>query len=225
MRPTASAATLRPITTTAPAGGLAAIGAALKRIPIDLGQASLRERTMGKLLAMDSVPPALPGQRALDVGCREGIQTRWLERRGYEVVSIDKEPQYAPAQAVDVDDGLPLGDAEVDVVWCSEVIEHLRDPAAAIGEFRRVLRPGGTMVLTTPNSHFWLCRLGSLVGLTPQVCQNRDHKWFFDEAEVRALCPRAEISGYFPYAVWKRRITRGVGALSPTFVIVERADS
>lgn len=221
MRPSVSAALPRPVAVPAPLDGILA---ALKRVPIDLGQASLRERTMGKLLAMQAVPPAQPGQRALDVGCREGIQSRWLEGRGYEVVPIDKEPHYAPAMAVDVDAGLPFPDAHVDILWCSEVIEHLRDPAAAVAEFRRVLRPGGAMVLTTPNSAFWLCRLAALVGLTPQVCQNRDHKWFFSERDIRALFPRAELSGYFPYAVWKRRIARGVGALSPTFVIVERRD-
>ena len=123
--------------------------------------------------------------------------------------------------AVDLDHGLPLPDATFDLVWCSEVIEHLRDPAATVAELRRVTRPGGLLVLTTPNSWFWLARLGCLVGLTPQRCQNADHKHFFARRDVRQLFPNAAIAGYFPYALIKRRIERLVGVLSPTFVIVE----
>ena len=196
-------------------------GRRCKAIPIDLGQAALRETTKGKRIALGAVPAARPGARALDVGCREGIQSAWLASRGYAVTGIDKQPQCAHGIAVDLDHGLPLPDATFDLVWCSEVIEHLRDPAATVAELRRVTRPGGLLVLTTPNSWFWLARLGCLVGLTPRRCQNADHKHFFARRDVRRLFPNAAIAGFFPYALIKRRIERLVGVLSPTFVIVE----
>ena len=199
----------------------ARLARACKSIPIDLGQAALRETTMGKRIALGAVPAALPGQRALDVGCREGIQSAWLAARGYDVTGVDKEPHCAHGIAVDLDEGLPLPDAHFDVVWCSEVIEHLRDPAATIAELRRVTKPGGLMVLTTPNSWFWLSYLACLVGLTPKRCQNADHKHFFSLRDVRALFPTASLAGYFPYVLTKRRIERAIGLLSPTFVIVE----
>lgn len=193
----------------------------LKQIPIDLGQGNLRSTTKGKQIAMDAVPPAHFGAMALDVGCREGIQTRWLEQRGYRVTAIDKEPQYRAAQRVDIEQGLPFPDAHFDLLWCSEVIEHLHDVPAALREFRRVLKPGGRMVLTTPCSYFWLMRMASWIGLSPARLQNPDHKQFFSLADIRQLFPQGEVYGYFPYMLVKMTLRRGVGLLSPTFVIVE----
>jgi len=53
-------------------------------------------------------------------------------------VNVDREP-------------LPYPDAAFDVVTCSEVIEHLENFRALLREAHRVLRPGGLLVLTTPN--------------------------------------------------------------------------
>lgn len=46
---------------------------------------------------------------------------------------------------------IPLPDHSADLICCSEVIEHLLDPAPLIREWRRVLRPGGMVLVTTPN--------------------------------------------------------------------------
>jgi SAM-dependent methyltransferase len=45
---------------------------------------------------------------------------------------------------------LPFGDGEFDLVLCAETIEHVRDVQLLLSEIRRVLRPGGTLALTTP---------------------------------------------------------------------------
>ena len=195
----------------------------LKRIPIDVGQGTLRGTTKGKLIAMSAVPWPKAGATALDVGCREGIQTRWLEARGYVVTSIDKEPQYQSAQTVDIEQGLPFPDAAFDLIWCSEVIEHLHNVPHALQEFRRVLKPQGNLIITTPNSYFWLMRSLQLLGFTPSRLQNPDHKQFFHLADIQRLFPSAHISGFFPYMLVKYKITRAIGLLSPTFVIVETA--
>jgi SAM-dependent methyltransferase len=193
-----------------------------KRVPLDLGQGNLRFVTEGKLIAQALVPAATADRStALDVGCREGAQTRWLEQRGYTVTSIDVEKVYPRAEIVDADKELPYPDASFDTVWCSEVIEHLDDPAFSLSELRRVLKPGGTLVLTTPNSYAWFYRLASATGLPPAKLQHAGHKQFFDEADIQRLFPRARIYGYFPYALVKRRIRRGLGWLTPTFVVVE----
>lgn len=193
-----------------------------KRVPLDLGQGNLRFVTKGKLIARDLVPQARPGQTALDVGCREGEQSRWLEARGYEVTSIDVEKVYDRASVVNADEPLPYADGSFDLVWCSEVIEHLQDPAASLAEMRRVLKPGGTLLLTTPNSYAWFYRLLGAAGVPPARLQHPGHLHFFDEAGVRRLCPDAEVYGYFPYAGFKTTIERGLGLLTPTFVLVEK---
>jgi SAM-dependent methyltransferase len=194
----------------------------LKRVPLDLGQGALAERTQGKKIALSLVPSGT-GRRALDVGARAGQQTRWLSDRGYDVTSIDLEPRFQGCQCVDVNAPLPYPDDTFDLIWCSEVIEHLEDPAAAGQEFRRVVRAGGDIILTTPNSFAWLFRVIAPFGLTPERIQRPDHRHFFDIRAIRALFPDAELYGYFPYALIKLTITRGVGALSPTFVVHIRA--
>jgi SAM-dependent methyltransferase len=54
--------------------------------------------------------------------------------------------------------GLPVTDGAADVVIMSELIEHLVDPDAAVAEARRILRPGGALLLSTPNLAAWYNR-------------------------------------------------------------------
>ena len=63
--------------------------------------------------------------------------------------------------------GLPVADGVADVVIMSELIEHLVDPDGAIAEVRRVLRPGGSLLLSTPNLAAWYNRGLLAVGIQP----------------------------------------------------------
>lgn len=192
----------------------------LKRIPIDLGQGAVAETTEGKQIALRLVPPGIE-RTALDVGCRDGHQTRWLRGRGYTVTSIDVESDFVDAQIVDANARLPFDDNSFDLIWSSEVIEHLADPAFSLDELRRVARPGGEIIMTTPNSYMVLFRALAAVGLTPKKIQRDDHLHFFDLADIERLAPDAELYGYFPWLLIKRTVfaNRWVGALSPTFVM------
>ena len=153
------------------------------------------------------------------MGAREGIQTRWLAHRSYQVTPIDIEPVFAACKKVDANKELPFENGEFDLVWCSEVIEHVRDPEYSLREMARVVKPGGHIILTTPNSYAWIFRFIALFGLTPQKIQRKDHLHFFNIDDIKSLAPDAVIYGYFPYMMVKKTIVRGVGALSPTFVI------
>jgi 2-polyprenyl-3-methyl-5-hydroxy-6-metoxy-1,4-benzoquinol methylase len=196
----------------------------LKRLPIDLGQANLRGTTKGKLIALDFVPSG-QGKTALDVGCREGIQSAWLEGKGYEVTSIDVEKAYSKCLVVDVNDGLPFPDNSFDLIWSSEVIEHLVSPEAFVQECERTLKPGGKLVLTTPNSTFWLYPLARLFGKTAKDLQHPGHLHFFSIRDMQKLFPKGQLFGFFPYWILKFRITKGIGFLSPSFVIVNEKSS
>jgi 2-polyprenyl-6-hydroxyphenyl methylase/3-demethylubiquinone-9 3-methyltransferase len=100
------------------------------------------------------------GARVLDVGCGEGRFTEELARAGARAVGIDiaEEPlRRARARApeldlrlVDGDAPWELADAEFDVVWAGETIEHVADTAAWLSEVRRVLRSGGMLLASTP---------------------------------------------------------------------------
>ncbi len=48
---------------------------------------------------------------------------------------------------------LPLKSGTVDFLFCTETLEHMTDPAAAVAEFARVLKPGGSMMIQSPNAH------------------------------------------------------------------------
>jgi ubiquinone/menaquinone biosynthesis C-methylase UbiE len=52
---------------------------------------------------------------------------------------------------VEPDGTLPFGHGEFDLVWCSEVLEHIPDVAAVLHEVRRVLKRGGRLLLTVPH--------------------------------------------------------------------------
>jgi len=63
--------------------------------------------------------------------------------------------------------GLPIADGAADVVIMSELIEHLVDPDQAVAEVRRVLRPGGSLLLSTPNLAAWYNRGLLAAGIQP----------------------------------------------------------
>lgn len=100
------------------------------------------------------------GERALDLGCGEGTFTAVLARHGAAPIGADvAEAALARARAAHPDlpfvltpphGPLPFADASLDVVWASEVIEHVADTARWLSEVRRVLAPGGRLLLTTP---------------------------------------------------------------------------
>jgi SAM-dependent methyltransferase len=91
----------------------------------------------------------------LDLGCGHGFWTSHMAERGMRVVGIEPEVERvaeaaASARApVVAGDGssLPFGDATVGLVWCIHVLHHLDDPVRVLAEIRRVLRPGGHLVL------------------------------------------------------------------------------
>lgn len=112
-----------------------------------------------------------PGELLLDLGCGFGRHAYEAAKRGARVVAFD----YADGELKEVrntfgamvDDGqvgpeslagavqgdatqLPFADATFDRIVASEVLEHIADDAAAIGELSRVLRPGGVMAATVP---------------------------------------------------------------------------
>ena len=193
----------------------------LKKLPFDVGQAEHKHDSAGKRIAFSFIGGGA-GKHALDIGCRDGYWSERLKGQGYEVSSLDLEPYYAPAITHNVESGLPYPDNHFDVVWCTEVLEHLHTPGYLLEEIERVLIPGGMAVLTTPNSNWWFYWIVRVWGWTPQKLQNPDHKQFFTERAIRTLAPGYELMGYFPYAVRFYPIRSLVGALSPTFVLVRR---
>jgi len=103
----------------------------------------------------------------LDVGCGSGRFGTFIpdlcgSYRGVDAVRYDGFPDDAILLKADLDrEPLPLADASIDVVVSLETVEHLESPRAFCRELVRVLRPGGWLLVTTPNQRS-LLSLGSL---------------------------------------------------------------
>jgi 2-polyprenyl-3-methyl-5-hydroxy-6-metoxy-1,4-benzoquinol methylase len=97
-----------------------------------------------------------PGDRILDAGC--GMGDMLLRLEGYDAVGIDLSAEYVEvcherglqAQVGRVEK-LPWPRDHFDMVICTDVLEHVLDLNKAVRELLRVLKPGGTLIVRTPN--------------------------------------------------------------------------
>jgi SAM-dependent methyltransferase len=114
------------------------------------------ERRRALLLA-----EARPGERVLDLGCGAGRFVAALRAAGADAVGVElaeaalerarRNVPGADLRLLEPDGSLPLAHGEIDLVWCSEVLEHVPDTGALLTEARRVLRPGGRLLVTVPD--------------------------------------------------------------------------
>jgi SAM-dependent methyltransferase len=99
-------------------------------------------------------------ERALDLGCGDGrlaaeLDAPELTAADVSSVALERARRRLPGARIaelQPDAPLPFEDGAFDLVLCAETIEHVRDVQLLLSESRRVLRPGGTLALTTPAS-------------------------------------------------------------------------
>src|SRR3984957_20017999 len=131
-----------------------------------------------------------PGDLVLDAGCGRGkyVAGANSDRRDYRVAGVDnlesvRQNIFLDYRVCGDVNELPFGDASFDVVYGRWLVEHLENPGAALGEFHRVLKPGGRLALFTTNLlHYY----GAVARVTPQWF----HVWFncrvrgFEEIDI-----------------------------------------
>jgi ubiquinone/menaquinone biosynthesis C-methylase UbiE len=145
------------------------------------------------LRAYDEAVAHAAGRDVLDVGCNTGYGTLRFAPVAGRVVGVDVSPRAIEAAERRAPDGrpefvltsgfeLPFPDASFDLVTSFQVLEHVPDPIAYLEEIRRVVRPGGTIILATPNA---ATRLDP--GMAPW---NRFHVHEYVATELRELLER-----------------------------------
>ncbi len=103
----------------------------------------------------------------LDAGCGTGILSRRLAERGCDVIGVDASPKMIEVakrlarsgpvahklgfHVIETIEKLDLQESTFDGIICSSVVEYLDNPAQAISEFARILKPGGLLLVSVPN--------------------------------------------------------------------------
>ena len=116
------------------------------------------------------------GKRVLDYGCMDGVFTIRLQHLGGQAVGYDVSPAaIAQAERFRHPSSQPAfstirpGPGQFDIVYCNEVLEHIQDDRAFVGELISFLAPGGVLVGTTPVGRFFW---------------DPDHKRMYDERSL-----------------------------------------
>ncbi|MFL5401549.1 MAG: class I SAM-dependent methyltransferase [Gemmatimonadales bacterium] len=122
------------------------------------------------------------GKRVLDFGCMDGVFTLRLQRLGGKALGYDlsaaaiaQAEKFRGTATQPTFSTVAPGPGQFDLVYCNEVLEHVPDDTAFVGELMEFLAPGGILVGTTPVGRFFW---------------DPDHKRAYDEAALkRALSP------------------------------------
>lgn len=163
--------------------------------PRSLRQARMLATALGPATGTDTGTP----RTILNIGCGDGTAAATAAPllTGHRLIGIDWSQDALKRARAHLTytirgelsgAGLPFATASADAVLFSEVIEHLVDPDAALDEIRRVLRPGGHLMLSTPNLAAWYNRALLLAGVQP----------VFSEVSLRAIHgrPGKEVVGH-----------------------------
>lgn len=143
--------------------------------------------------------------RILDVGCFPYHLGAALEKLGHEVWGIASAHEPIHSKRIKVcnveRDRFPFADNFFDLVLCTEVLEHLpQSPAHALSESRRVAKPGGHLLVTTPNIARLINRIKLLLGknvsyplshILEEDNMYHRHNREYTLSELAALCEHA----------------------------------
>ncbi len=140
-------------------------------------------------------------------GCGAGRDVTVVERKliafdlSYAAVKRSQEAHGDNSYFVASISCIPLKDGVINCVVCSEVIEHTAEPERAMREFQRVLRRGGTLVLTTPNWISWYGLARKIVEWVTRTSITAAHQPIDHWYTPRSL--RRLVEPYFKVKKWR----------------------
>jgi SAM-dependent methyltransferase len=152
-------------------------------------------------LLSDYVRVAARPLTGLDIGCGDGTHLEWLhgyvaELYGsdYNIARLIRAQTFNQARCVFMADitNYPVKDNAFDVIFFNHVLEHIPDDVTALAEVHRILKPGGLLVLGTPNEGVWFWQLA--YWLQPRMLRTSDHVQFYTAETLTAKCRTAGFS-------------------------------
>lgn len=169
------------------------------------------------------------GETVLDLGCGGGKFTAWIKEAGFEATGMDiSKTAVAMAQreypdgnfkTLNTDGSIPAEDQTFGAVWCSEVIEHILEVDNFLKEVKRVMKPGGILILTTPYHGFIKNLFIVLFKFDRHFKVNGSHIRFFSKS---SLTNSFEQAGFAPLSYG------GIGRIWPMyriwFVVAQRQE-
>jgi len=157
--------------------------------------ANLRSWMRSELRGMAQDAPVL------EVGCGDGSFTRNLAELSSRVTAVDISASQIERNARahpeirflqhDVSQPFPFADGGFEVIWCSEVLEHLFDPGIALREMHRVLAPGGRLLVTVPYHGVFKDVLIALFKWDEHFAPTNPHIRFFTRKTLAQLATAA----------------------------------
>jgi SAM-dependent methyltransferase len=136
--------------------------------------------------------------RILDVGCATGDFLKAARDRGWEVFGADPSAARAQVEAAGIElVGTNVHDVEIeagslDAITFWDVLEHVTDPLADLAQARRLLRPGGVVALTVPDSVNLLARVSGRRWFGYKTAG--EHLQFFTRASLRIAFDKAGVA-------------------------------
>jgi 2-polyprenyl-3-methyl-5-hydroxy-6-metoxy-1,4-benzoquinol methylase len=131
--------------------------------------------------------------RLLDVGYAKGSFADSLVNLGWDCTALDVNRRHHDRIRTiqcDLNEGFPVEAAAFDVVTAGEIIEHMIDESAFLQECRRALKPGGRLIVTTPNLSFLVNRFLMLFGRMPKFVYEPYHYHFHTRDTLVELLTR-----------------------------------
>lgn len=114
------------------------------------------------------------GGQILDVGCGDMLLSTRLPDYGWQGIDINIDVAKGKAVKHDLESPpYPLEANSFDTIVCSEVMEHLFDPVKVTKEIRRLLKPNGTYIVSTPNFHW----IDNYLEFFERIRTNLDQQW------------------------------------------------
>lgn len=143
----------------------------------DLEASQYEWQTQKTVLIVEALRALRPSGTLADVGCHTGLATAAFRATGFtRAVGFDINAHALSRLALrDIearewhagDEPCPAADGEFEATVAGDIIEHIVDTDSFVDELRRVTRPNGHVIITTPNLAFWLSRVRLLLGKTP----------------------------------------------------------